>query len=315
MGGAQGQFKVRFWGVRGSIPSPGPDTVRYGGNTPCVEMQVNGQRLIFDGGTGLRMLGRSLKGQTNVEAHLFFSHYHWDHVQGFPFFEPAFAPGNRFHLYGAIALDGSSVEQRLALQMLHPNFPVSLQIMASNLQFHDLRAGDTFALASHRCMANASADKHAEGHGAGCDSGITIETAPLNHPGESVGYRVNYQGRAAVYVTDTEHYPDRLDEHVLHLARDADILIHDCTYTDDEYHHPITSKVGWGHSTWQEAIKLARAARVKKLIIFHHDPSHDDDFLDGVALAAKAVMSSCQLAHEGLELEILPVATSVQRVA
>ena len=301
----QGQFKIRFWGVRGSIPSPGPDTVRYGGNTPCIEMLVNGQRLIFDGGTGLRVLGRSLKGQSNLEAHLFFSHYHWDHVQGFPFFEPAFAPGNQFHIYGAIALDGSSVEQRLALQMLHPNFPVSLQIMASRLQFHDLRAGDKFRLATDSAAHRASAS----------DSGITIETAPLNHPGESVGYRVNHQGRAAVYVTDTEHYPDRLDGNVLHLARNADVLIYDCTYTDDEYHHPTMSKVGWGHSTWQEAIKLAQAAGVKRLIIFHHDPSHDDDFLDGVASAAKVRMPNCQLAYEGLELEITAVPQSVQRVA
>ncbi len=288
--GEQGQFTIRFWGVRGSIPSPGPGTVRYGGNTPCVEMQIQGQRLIFDGGTGLRGLGQSLRGKKNLQAHLFFSHYHWDHVQGFPFFEPAFLPGNKFHIYGAIALDGTTVEQRLALQMLHPNFPVSLQVMSSNLEFHDLTPGDRILL----------------------KPGIQIETAALNHPGEALGYRVSWQGRTAVYVTDTEHFPDRLDANIVHLARNADVLIYDSTYTDEEYHHPRTSKVGWGHSTWQEAIKVAQAAKVKRLIIFHHDPSHDDDFLDAVAIAARQRFPGSQLAQEGLELCLKPISNRLR---
>ena len=130
------QFLVRFWGVRGSIPSPGPHTVKYGGNTSCVEMLVGGQRLIFDGGTGLRQLGIALLQQTTpVEAAIFFSHSHWDHIQGFPFFTPAFVPGNRFRIYGAIAPNGATIEQRLDDQMLHPNFPVPLQVMRGNLEF------------------------------------------------------------------------------------------------------------------------------------------------------------------------------------
>lgn len=285
MSGGQDEFKIRFWGVRGSIPSPGPETIRYGGNTPCVEMQVNGQRLIFDGGTGLRALGRSLKGQSSLTAHLFFSHYHWDHVQGFPFFEPAFLPSNRFHIYGAIALDGSTIEQRLALQMLHPNFPVPLQIMSSNLMFHDISPGDSLNL----------------GHG------IAIATASLNHPGESVGYRVSCSGYIAAYVTDTEHLTDGLDENVLRLAHQADVLIYDSTYTNEEYHHPHTPKLGWGHSTWQEAVKVAQAAGVKRLVIFHHDPSHDDEFLDEVSRLAQLAMPNSQLAYEGLELNLVSV--------
>ena len=286
MSGEQEEFKIRFWGVRGSIPSPGPETMRYGGNTPCVEMRVNGQRLIFDGGTGLRSLGRSLKGRTEITAHLFFSHYHWDHVQGFPFFEPAFSPSNRFHLYGAIALDGSTVEQRLALQMLHPNFPVPLQIMSSNLKFHDIWPGDNLNL----------------GHG------IAIATAPLNHPGESVGYRVSFAGYSAAYVTDTEHpMGGGFDENVLCLARNVDVLIYDCTYTDEEYSDPRTPKLGWGHSTWQEAIKIAQASGVKRLIIFHHDPSHDDHFMDRVSQLSQMAMPNSQVAYEGLELDLVSV--------
>ncbi|MBW4512017.1 MAG: MBL fold metallo-hydrolase [Scytonematopsis contorta HA4267-MV1] len=277
----ENQFTVHFWGVRGSIPCPGPNTVRYGGNTPCVEMRVGGKRLIFDGGTGLHVLGQSLLRQMPTEAHMFFTHSHWDHVQGFPFFTPGFVKGNTFHIYGAIAPDGSTVEQRLNDQMLHPNFPVPLQIMQANLHFHDVKAPSTINIED-----------------------IKVETAPLNHPGEAVGYRVNWQGGAAVYITDTEHFPDKLDKNVLRLARDADILIYDSTYTDDEYSSPKSPKIGWGHSTWQEAIKVAQAANVKKLVIFHHDPAHDDDFLDHVGELAASKFPNAVMAREGMVLEV-----------
>jgi phosphoribosyl 1,2-cyclic phosphodiesterase len=275
------QFIVQFWGVRGSIPSPGPHTVRYGGNTPCVEMQVGGRRLIFDGGTGLRVLGQSLLSAMPLEAYMFFTHSHWDHIQGFPFFTPGFVKGNCFHIYGAIAPDGSTIEQRLNDQMLHPNFPVPLQIMGADLRFYDIKPGETIPI-----------------------DDIKVETAPLNHPGEAVGYRINWRGGSAVYVTDTEHYPDRLDENVLWLARDADVLIYDCCYTDEEYHCPKTPKVGWGHSTWEEALKVAQAANVKTLVIFHHDPLHDDDFLDAVGEEASAKFPGAIMAKEGMILNV-----------
>lgn len=277
----ENKFTVHFWGVRGSIPSPGLNTVRYGGNTPCISMQVGGKRLIFDGGTGLHVLGQSLLSQMPVEGHLFFTHSHWDHIQGFPFFTPAFITGNKFNIYGAIAPDGSTIEQRLNDQMLHPNFPVPLQIMQSTLSFHDIKPGQPIQI-----------------------DDIEVETAHLNHPGEAVGYRVNWRGGAAVYVTDTEHYPNHLDENVLWLARDADVLVYDATYTDDEYNSPKSPKIGWGHSTWQEAIKVAEAARVKTLVIYHHDPSHNDDFLDNIAQQAAAKFSGAIMAKEGLVLEV-----------
>ncbi|MBD2412737.1 MBL fold metallo-hydrolase [Nostoc calcicola FACHB-389] len=281
----ENQFTVQFWGVRGSIPSPGPHTVRYGGNTPCVEMQVGGKRLIFDGGTGLHVLGQSLLRQMPLEAHIFFTHSHWDHMQGFPFFVPGFVKGNDFHIYGAIAPDGSTIEQRLNDQMLHPNFPVPLQIMQANLSFHDIRPGQPIDI-----------------------DDVTVETAPLNHPGEAVGYRVNWRDGAAVYITDTEHFPDRLDENVLWLSRNADILIYDSTYTDEEYHSPTSPKIGWGHSTWQEAVKVAQAANVKTLVIYHHDPAHNDDFLDRVGKQAAAKFPGAIMAREGI---VLQVSTSV----
>jgi phosphoribosyl 1,2-cyclic phosphodiesterase len=277
----ENQFTVQFWGVRGSIPSPGPHTVRYGGNTPCVEIQAGGKRLIFDAGTGLHVLGQSLLRQMPLEAHIFFTHSHWDHMQGFPFFVPGFVKGNDFHIYGAIAPDGSTIEQRLNDQMLHPNFPVPLQIMQANLTFHDIRPGQPIHI-----------------------DDVIVETAPLNHPGEAVGYRVNWHDGAAVYITDTEHFPDRLDDNVLWLARNADILIYDSTYTDEEYHSPRSPRIGWGHSTWQEAVKVAQAANVKTLVIYHHDPAHDDDFLDRVGKQAAEKFPGAIMAREGLVLQV-----------
>lgn len=286
MSSLQNQFVITFWGVRGSIASPGAKTVRYGGNTPCVEMCVGGHRLIFDGGTGIRVLGQSLLAQTPLEGHIFFTHSHWDHIQGFPFFTPAFIKGNRFHIYGAIAPNGSTVEQRLHDQMLHPNFPVPLQVMAADLEFYDLEVGQAVQIGE-----------------------IRVENAPLNHPGQAVGYRVNWRGFSAAYVTDTEHFPDRLDEQVLHLARNADVLIYDATYTDEEYHSERSSKVGWGHSTWQEAVKVAKAANVKTLVIFHHDPLHDDNFLDQVAEQVAQIFPNSLVAAEGGSLQLSPPLT------
>ncbi len=281
------QFKINFWGVRGSIPCPGASTVRYGGNTPCVDMEVGGERLIFDGGTGLRVLGQSLLGKMPVKAHIFFSHSHWDHIQGFPFFVPAFIKGNTFKIYGAVTPNGVTIKQRLNDQMLHPNFPVPLQIMQADLQFKDLEIGEKLVIGD-----------------------IIIENAKLNHPGEAVGYRVNWRGKTAAYITDTEHLPDGLDENVFRLAYQADIAIIDCTYTDEEYYDAKSSKVGWGHSTWQEAVKLAKAAEVKKLVIFHHEPLHDDDFLDRIGEQAAAELPGTILAREGESIDLIPSTTT-----
>jgi phosphoribosyl 1,2-cyclic phosphodiesterase len=288
----QNQFTIHFWGVRGSIACPGAATVRYGGNTSCVEMRVAGRRLIFDGGTGLRVLGQSLLAEIPIEAHMFFTHSHWDHIQGFPFFTPAFIRGNRFKIYGAIAPNGSTIEQRLNDQMLHPNFPVPLQIMGADLNFHDLKIGDTVQI-----------------------DDILVENALLNHPGEAVGYRVSWQGYSAAYITDTEHFSDRLDDHVLWLAHDADVLIYDATYTDEEYSSERSPKVGWGHSTWQEAVKVAKAANVKKLVIFHHDPLHNDDFMDRIKENTAKQFPNSVVAWEGLEIDLLALSPSMTELA
>ncbi len=211
-------FSIHFWGVRGSIPTPSISTVRYGGNTPCVEMRCNGKRLIFDGGTGLRVLGQCLLKEMPLEAHLFFTHSHWDHIQGFPFFTPAYIAGNSFKIYGRVAPNGQTIGDVLEEQMLHPNFPVPLRVMGAKLQFFDVQVPEVIPIGND----------------------VYVETGNLNHPGEATGYRVCWGDRSAVYATDTEHFADKLDQNLVHLARNADVLILDCTYTDED---PLTQKL------------------------------------------------------------------------
>jgi phosphoribosyl 1,2-cyclic phosphodiesterase len=275
----ENQFTIHFWGVRGSIACPGAATVRYGGNTPCVEMLVAGYRLIFDAGTGIHVLGQSLLSHLPVSGHLFFSHSHWDHIQGFPFFSPAFMEGNEFDIYGGVIPHGVTIEQRLRDQMNQPNFPVPLQVMGANLRFHNLDYGDTVKLGD-----------------------VTVSTGLLNHPGGAMGYRVSWQDRSVAYITDTEHFSNRLDLNVLELIDRSDVLIYDCTYTNEEYYHPQTSKIGWGHSTWQEGVKLAQAAQVKQLVIFHHDPSHDDKFMDKIEVQSTQAFARSVVAREGMKI-------------
>ncbi len=276
------EFSVHFWGVRGSIATPGVGTVRYGGNTPCVEVRCHGKRVIFDGGTGIRALGQHLIPEMPVTGHIFFTHSHWDHIQGFPFFIPAFIKGNSFDIYGRIAPNGATLQERLEDQMLHPNFPVPLRIMGSTMNFHNVEVGEKVDLGD----------------------GVTVETGMLNHPGEATGYRVSWGDQSAVYATDTEHFSDRPDYNLIHLARNADVLVLDATYSNDQYYSTTSSKIGWGHSTWQEAIKIAEAANVKTLVLYHHDPLHDDDYLDEIGNQAKEKFPGVLMAREGMVLNI-----------
>jgi len=281
MSSEESQFSIHFWGVRGSIACPGPGTVRYGGNTPCVEMLVGGRRLIFDGGTGLRVLGQHLLPEVPVEAHLFFTHTHWDHIQGFPFFMPAFVEGNRLHIYDALTSKNLTLEKCLTDQMRNPHFPVPLRVMEADLTFYDVEVGRPVEL-----------------------GGVTVDSAPLHHPGGAAGYRVNWRGHAAAYVTDTEHFPDHMDENVLALVHDADVMIYDAAYTDEEYRSIRWGKTGWGHSTWQEAVRIAKAANVKRLVVFHHDPNHDDDFLDSMGEQVAREFPESIMAREGLSIQL-----------
>lgn len=275
------EFTVKFWGVRGSIPTPGKTTVRYGGNTSCVEMLIGGRRLIFDGGTGLQELSKDLMQDLPDELYMFFTHYHWDHIQGFPFFLPAFTPGHKLKIYGSVPENGDSLRKHFIERVLHPNSPIPLDNLTDTIEFVDVKCGTTFEL-----------------------DDIKIETGPLNHPNTAMGYRITWNGKSIFYCTDTEHLPDCIDEHVLKLAQGADMLIYDAMYTDDEYHNPKAPKIGWGHSTWQEGVKVAKAANVKTLVVFHHDPNHSDDFLDTLTPEVQAAHENSVLAREGMKLTL-----------
>ncbi len=251
-------FQVRFWGVRGSIPAPGPKTQRYGGNTPCVEMRCGDELLIFDLGTGVRVLGDALVAAGGpARASIFLSHYHYDHLQGLPFFTPIFNPKNAFTVYGA-PRDGRSVKEVLAGQMVQPYFPVTAeQVFKAQMTYKDLGSGQVLELGPAR-----------------------IRTLDLNHPGGNLGYRVECGGKSVVYATDVEHGCAG-DKDLVEFARDADVLIIDAMYTVDEYRgRKGASKEGWGHSTWESAVETANAAKVKKLVLFHHDTNRDDDEMD-----------------------------------
>jgi phosphoribosyl 1,2-cyclic phosphodiesterase len=269
-------YTVRFWGVRGSIACPGPDTIRYGGNTSCVEIRCGLHLMVFDGGTGLRLLGNELMntGQP-AELDLFYSHTHFDHICGLPFFAPCYDARSRIRIWAG-HLNGKGIETVLNNMMIAPLFPIPMGIFTAKIAFIDFTAGDT--LVPH--------------------PGIRLITGPLNHPNESTGYRIEYGGKVVAYITDTEHRADGLDRNVLKLIDHADVMIYDASYTDAEY----PARRGWGHSTWQEGVRLADAAGVKTLVIFHHDPGHDDGFMDQVAIDVAIARPGTIVAQEGLVL-------------
>jgi phosphoribosyl 1,2-cyclic phosphodiesterase len=281
-------MQITFWGVRGSIPSPGPNTVQIGGNTSCVEVRAGKSILIFDGGTGLRMLGKKLAPEMPLTAHMFFSHVHWDHIQGFPFFEPAFVAGNVFHLYGGNNVS-RTLEETLEGQMDHPNFPVHLTAMGAKMTFRDLAEGEPVEIE--------------DGEGAK----VRVTNARGNHPQGVFAYRVEHRGGAIVYATDTEHYDGRIDEKLVALARGADVLIYDSQYTPEEYAGTAGtggSKKGWGHSTFEEGARIAKLAGARRLVLFHHDPAQSDAAVREKEKRARALFPDVVAAHEGLTLEI-----------
>jgi phosphoribosyl 1,2-cyclic phosphodiesterase len=269
---------VRFWGVRGSIACPSPAYVRFGGNTSCVEVRVGGRVLVLDAGTGVRALGKLLRREGVREADFLFSHTHWDHVNGFPFFAPAFEPDHSFRVFAGHLAEEGGIREAIAGHMHEPMFPVPLEVMKARLTFTDFRAGETLDLGPE----------------------VRARTAPLNHPNGATAYRIEHAGRSVCYVTDTEHVPGRPDENVLGLIAGADVVVYDSTYTDAE----LPGKVGWGHSTWQEGLRLVRRAGAKRLVVFHHDPDHEDDDMAAIERELAGESDTAIVAREGLCLEL-----------
>ena len=267
-------MKVRFWGVRGSIASPGPKTVRYGGNTTCIEIRTdNNELIILDAGTGIFPLSQTLLAELPVTANVLISHSHWDHIQGLPFFIPNFIPGNVLRLHGGFdPVSGKGIEQVMAVQLQYSYFPVREAEMKARIEYVTLTPGQTVEVGSAR-----------------------VTPYLLNHPVIDFGYRVECNGKSVFFTGDHEppyniyepgddgyaEYQSFVDEKALAIEeaiRGVDVFIADCSYTDTEY----PGKKGWGHGTYSSSIATARAAGVKVLFCTHHEPTRSDDALEQV---------------------------------
>ncbi|HEX6534199.1 MAG TPA: MBL fold metallo-hydrolase [Gemmatimonadaceae bacterium] len=284
-------LSLRFWGTRGSVPTPGASTVRYGGNTPCVEVRTpDGSLVILDAGTGIRELGRDLverAGGAPITGDIFLSHAHWDHIQGLPFFAPVFQRGNHFRIWSAASLAGH-VDRAVREQMSPTVFPVTFDELEATVEFRSL--GDTH-----------------EGRG------YTLATHPVRHPGGALGYRLgngNGPRGGLVYISDNEL--GETDEYasapgwrdaLVEFARGASLLVHDTMYTEEEY----DAHRGWGHSHYADAVALALDAGVERLVLFHHNPDRHDAELDRQVAECRAIA-----ARRGGRLEIIAAAEGLE---
>ena len=272
------QMKVKFWGVRGSFPVPGPDTVRVGGNTSCVEVETADRDvLILDAGMGIRLLGQDLdrRSHSRLIAVLLFSHTHWDHIQGLPFFSPARLRHNRLVIMGERRV-GKHLEQVLAGQMSDAYLPFTLDDLHADLLIKEVHDGEQIVIGNH----------------------TTVLPARLSHPAGVFGYRIRCKDRVLTYATDVNHPQGSLDQRVVELARNADLLSHDAHFTPEEK----KERPDWGHASWLEAVEVAKAAGARRLALFHHHPEHTDDDLEEIERQAQELLPGTFLAREGMEI-------------
>jgi phosphoribosyl 1,2-cyclic phosphodiesterase len=267
-------LRLKFWGVRGSTPTPQIENLKFGGNTPCLEIRSSDNEcVIFDAGSGIRALGQTLLQEANgapIRTNIFLTHFHWDHIQGIPFFAPLYGPNN--HITFLSGSTGKPLQETLEGQMAKPYFPIDFGQVAAKRDFHQL--------------AERAAIKVGK---------MTICPFPLNHPQGASGYRIECDGAVIVYATDFEHGNREADNILVEYAQDADILICDTQYTPAEYE---THK-GWGHSTWENAVLLARDAHAEHLMLFHHDPVHDDQTMMRISQDARIQFDNTTAAWEG----------------
>jgi phosphoribosyl 1,2-cyclic phosphodiesterase len=275
---------LRFWGVRGSTPTVDRNTLRYGGNTPCLDLAApDGTRFILDCGTGLRMLSKhwaAAAGQ--IDAHIFVTHYHWDHIQGLPFFSPLYSPQNRFHFYSFRSdfLGRQSLKRVFEAQMALPYFPVDLSAMSAAREFSEMAGGDQVAIGQTRVTA-----------------------CWLNHPQGCLGFRFDTSAGSIVYATDYEAGRREFDATLRELCQGADILIADAQFTPAQL---AGNRKGWGHSSWLDSVRLAEAADVRQLVLFHHDPDSSDKNVDEILRQAQGKFENVCAAAEGMVLTVQP---------
>jgi phosphoribosyl 1,2-cyclic phosphodiesterase len=299
---------IRFWGVRGSYPVPGPRTMRFGGNTACVEVQAGAHTIILDAGTGIINLGSELlrraraDGNRPVVATILFSHMHNDHTIGFPFFDPAYLGTTTLFIFGPKVFE-SDLEETLSHSMLPPSFPVGLDELASRKILRNVNETDVVLMGSSSTdvqVMNLYHDK--------------VDPSPdlvrvrtyhsYAHPKNGVNiYNISWRGKTVVYATDTEGYVES-DRRLVQFASGADVLIHDAQYRAEDYILPSKPKQGWGHSTPEMAISVAQAAKVKRLVLFHHEPQYNDETVGEMESEAQKDFPNTVSAYEGLELRI-----------
>lgn len=282
-------IEVTFWGVRGSKPSPGKHTIHFGGNTACVQIQIANRLIILDAGTGIVELGNYLKATNDqkqgasIKGDIFFSHYHWDHIQGFPFFQPFFQEGNCFSLYGEHKLS-MSIEEILAAQMRSPYFPINMKEMKATFSFHEMSNEKTINLGD----------------------GISVTAFSVNHPNGCLAYRLDYRSCSVLYCTDTEPMPSHKLEDFYSYIQEIDVLIMDSHFQLEEFHGLTDgiSKLGWGHGTWEDSAKLSNDAKVDTLVLFHHMESRTDEELLLIEKKATSIFPKTVAAREGMKLLI-----------
>lgn len=274
-------MRIRFWGVRGTIPTPGPNTVRTGGNTSCIDVQTSDKQLIIiDAGSGILQLGKQLTKEypERIRANILISHTHWDHIQGFPFFSPVWGRHNRFVLVGQKRV-GRQLEEILANQFIEPYLPFQYQALPADLIVKEVEGGETIIIGDN----------------------TPVEFENLEHPGGCLGFRIENNGSVFTYCSDVGHPNDGFDKNVLKLAAGADLLVHDSHFATMEERN---QKRDWGHSCWLEAAQVAVEANVGCLALFHYSPDLMDEELEEILVKAKEIFPRTILAREGMVLHL-----------
>lgn len=275
---ATARYHLRFWGVRGTVPTPFPDRLRYGGNTPCAAVDLGGDEfVVLDAGTGLRVLGQDLLAagrRKGLRFHIFLSHYHFDHLEGLSLFPALYEPGCSLVVYGAPSVQ-RDVGDLLRALVAPPYFPVPLAGAPAKVEFHALNGKPVQV------------------------GPMLVATLPLCHPDGSTAFRLEHPGGRLVFATDHEHGDDIVDRSLVEFARGAEALVYDATYEPAEYEE---MRRGWGHSTWYAAVQTALAAGVRRLVLFHHHPEHTDDQLDAIERLAQSEFPRTDVAREGMEI-------------